>query len=141
MKARIVPYKPYLKTKARTLRRNMTLAEVLLWNRLKQRQVLGYDFDRQRPIGKYIVDFYCKALRLAIEVDGRSHDFKENQDVRRQGELELLGIVFLRFWDFEVKTDIQSVISRIETSIREREEDMKNPPRPMATPPVEGNRN
>lgn len=119
----------------------MTLAEVLLWNRLKQRQVLGYDFDRQRPIGKYIVDFYCKALRLAIEVDGRSHDFKENQDVRRQGELELLGIVFLRFWDFEVKTDIQSVISRIETSIREREEDMKNPPRPMATPPVEGNRN
>jgi len=126
MKARIVPYKPYLKTKARILRRNMTLAEVLLWNRLKQRQVLGYDFDRQRPIGKYIVDFYCKALRLAIEVDGSSHDFKKNQDVRRQGELELMGVMFLRFWDFEVKTDIQSVISRIETSIREREEDMKN---------------
>jgi very-short-patch-repair endonuclease len=61
----------------------MTLAEILLWKRIKGRQILGCDFDRQRPIGEYIVDFYCKMLRLAIEVDGRSHDFKEDQDVRR----------------------------------------------------------
>jgi very-short-patch-repair endonuclease len=48
----------------------MTLSEVLLWNELKSKQVLGYDFDRQRPIDNYIVDFYCKDLQLVIEIDG-----------------------------------------------------------------------
>jgi very-short-patch-repair endonuclease len=116
----------------------MTLAEVLLWKRIKGRQILGHDFDRQRPIGKYIVDFYCKTLRLAIEIDGRSHDFKETQDIRRQGELEQMGVGFLRFWDSEVKTDMQSVLDRIEVGIRRREEKLKNPPRPACTPPLEG---
>ena len=134
----IIPYNPRLKSLARDLRQNMTLAEVLLWKRIKERQVLGHDFDRQRPIGEYIVDFYCKALRLAIEVDGRTHDFKEDQDARRQGELERLGVAFLRFWDSEVKTNMQSVLDRIETGIREREQDLGNPPRPSGTPPGEG---
>jgi len=56
------------------LRKNMTLSEVLLWDELKQKQMLGYDFDRQRPINNFVVDLYCKDLRLAIEVDGDSHD-------------------------------------------------------------------
>ena len=113
----------------------MTLAEVLLWKRLKNRQVLGCDFDRQRPIGNYIVDFYCKELMLAIEVDGRSHDFKELQDQRRQKEIEAYGIRVLRFWDVEVKTDMTSVIRGIEACINQNQ----NPPRPSGTPPREGN--
>lgn len=78
--SKILPYKPHLKEYATKLRKNMTLAEVLLWNKLKRRQMLGHDFDRQRPIADYVVDFYCKALRLAIEVDGHSHDYKERKD-------------------------------------------------------------
>ena len=54
----------------------MTLSEVSLWNEIKNGRMLGYDFDRQRPIGNYIVDFYCKDLQLAIEVDGITHEEK-----------------------------------------------------------------
>ncbi|MGI9542140.1 MAG: endonuclease domain-containing protein, partial [Cyclobacteriaceae bacterium] len=69
---KIIPYNPKLKAIAKMLRKNMTLSEVLLWNELKQKQMLGHDFDRQRPINIFVVDFYCKDLRLAIEVDGDS---------------------------------------------------------------------
>ena len=100
----------------------MTLAEVLLWKDLKGKKVCGYDFDRQRPVGEYIVDFYCKDLRLAIEVDGQSHDFKPDKDAQRQKRLEKLGVRFLRFWDYEVKNDRRSVLEAIEKWIREHEE-------------------
>ena len=73
MKTKIIPYNPKLKRYARELRKTMTLSEVLLWKELKQKQILGYDFDRQRPIDEYIVDFYCKELNLAIEIDGITH--------------------------------------------------------------------
>ncbi len=59
-KRKIIPYNPELKDLASQLRKNMTLSEVLLWIELKNKQMLGYDFDRQIPIGDYIVDFYCK---------------------------------------------------------------------------------
>ncbi len=92
----------------------MTLSEVLLWNTLKQKKMLGMDFDRQRPILNYIVDFYCKDLMLAIEVDGSSHDNKWEKDQFRQQELEQAGVRFLRFTDYEVKKDIQGVLRVIE---------------------------
>lgn len=77
----------------------MTSGEVSLWQYLKKKQLLGYDFDRQRPIDQFIVDFYCKALKLAIEIDGASHNGKaaQAQDRERQDRLESLGIHFLRF--------------------------------------------
>ena len=94
----------------------MTFAEVLLWNRLKRKQVRGYDFDRQRPIDQYIVDFYCKDLMLAIEIDGSSHDSSSSytKDVTRQRRLEALGIYILRFRDEDVKHDIENVLWGIE---------------------------
>jgi very-short-patch-repair endonuclease len=73
MKRAIIPYDRNLKELAKKLRRNMTYSEVMLWNEIKNGKLKGYDFDRQRPIGNYIVDFYCKDLRLALEVDGISH--------------------------------------------------------------------
>jgi len=73
LRRKIIPYNPKLKPLAKKLRNNMTLSEVLLWNELKGKRILGYDFDRQKPIDNYIVDFYCKELFLAIEVDGDSH--------------------------------------------------------------------
>ena len=97
----------------------MTLSEVLLWNKLKQKQMLGYDFDRQRPIDKFIVDFYCKDLKLAIEIDGESHNYKYSEDIERQKRLENLGVRFLRFTDMQVKKDIFNVLRAIEYWIYE----------------------
>jgi very-short-patch-repair endonuclease len=73
---------------AKKLRQNMTFSEVKLWNELKNGKMLGYDFDRQRPIGNYIVDFYCKDLLLALEADGVTHLDEKTvlKDKRRQAE-------------------------------------------------------
>jgi very-short-patch-repair endonuclease len=72
---KIIPYNPNLKALARKLRKNMTFGEAVLWNELKEDKLLG--FDRQRCIDNYIVDFYCKELMLAIEIDGNYHQFEE----------------------------------------------------------------
>lgn len=124
MRRKILPYNPKLKSLAKALRQNMTFSEVLLWNELKQKKMLGYDFDRQRPIDNYIVDFYCKDLMLAIEVDGISHDFEEvrDNDEIRQKRLESLGVRFLRFDDREIKNDMANVLRIIEYWVLEYEE-------------------
>jgi very-short-patch-repair endonuclease len=116
-KRKIIPYNPELKELAKELRRNMTLSEVLLWNELKQKKILGYDFDRQRPIGNFIVDFYCKELSLAIEIDGKSHIYRYDYDDERQRILEKLGVRFLRFEDIQVKKNITNVLRVIEDCI------------------------
>src|SRR5210317_2535324 len=104
-KRKIIPYNPKLAPLAKKLRKDMTLSEVLLWQELKGKQMLGYDFDRQRPIDEFIVDFYCKELQLAIEIDGESHTHEEAsfKDKKRQLRLEELGVRFLRFDDLQVK--------------------------------------
>ena len=114
MKRRIILYNPKLKEIARKLRQNMTFSEVKLWNELKNGQLLGYDFDRQRPIGNYIVDFFCKDLQLAIEVDGITHLDERviEKDEIRQEELESMGIWFLRF-------DALLVVDKVEVVVRE----------------------
>ena len=129
-KQKIIPYNPKLKSVARDLRRTMTLSEVLLWNQLKKKQILGFDFDRQRPLGNNVADFYCKELSLVIEVDGSTHYYRFEEDKLRQEELEKLGIHFLRFDDIEVKRNILNVVRVIEDWI------YKNKPTP--TPPEEG---
>ena len=128
---KIIPYNPQLKDLARELRKNMTLSEVLLWNELKQKNMLGYDFDRQRPIGNFIVDFFCKELSLAIEIDGDTHIFKYDYDEERQRSLEKLGIRFLRFEDIEVKKNMNNVLKVIEHWIEDNE--------PTPIPSREGN--
>lgn len=113
-KRQIIPYNPELKELAKELRRNMTMSEVLLWNELKQKRMLGFDFDRQRPIGNFIVDFYCKDLSLAIEIDGDTHIYRYDYDEERQKNLEKLGVCFLRFNDIEVKKNMLNVLRVIE---------------------------
>jgi very-short-patch-repair endonuclease len=115
----IIGYEPYLKALARRLRKNMTFGEVLLWQQLKRKQMRGFDFDRQRPIDRYIVDFYCKDLKLAIEIDGSSHDGDEatRRDKVRQDRLESLGVRFLRFADADVKQNMNTVLTTIQTWI------------------------
>jgi very-short-patch-repair endonuclease len=75
--SKIIQYNKNLKALARKLRKDMTFGEVLLWNELKEDMFWGFDFDRQRCIDNYIVDFYCKDLMLAIEIDGMSHNYEE----------------------------------------------------------------
>ena len=110
----------------------MTLGEILLWQELSGKKVMGYDFDRQRPIDSYIVDFYCKELQLAIENDGESHGYYDviENDKKRQRRLETLGVNFLRFDDDDVKTDIGNVVEDIELWIKQH--------RPTANPSQEG---
>ncbi len=106
-------YKPYLKPLARHLRKNATLSEVLLWNNIKNRALLGYKFRRQAPILNYIVDFYCPELKLAIEIDGSTHDVKIEYDLERQKKLEGTGIFILRFQDVDVKKDVNGALQAI----------------------------
>ena len=98
----------------------MTLSEVLLWKEIKNKQ-LGMRFSRQIPIDQFIVDFYCKDLMLAIEIDGQSHyhDDQPDKDKRRQIKLESLGIHFLRFDDLDVKSNIRWVANEILIKIDE----------------------
>ncbi len=97
----------------------MTYGEVLLWNELKQNKLLGFDFDRQCCIDKYIVDFYCKNLMLAIEVDGLSHHHEDAfiKDNHRQAKLESFGITVIRFTEAEVKHDLLNVLRTIEATV------------------------
>ena len=114
MKRKIISYNSRLKELARSLRKNMTFSEVKLWNELKNGKMMDYDFDRQRPIGNYIVDFFCKDLQLAIEVDGITHLDEKTmlKDEIRQKEIEEMGIHFLRF-------DALLVVNKVEAAVRE----------------------
>ncbi len=132
LKRKIISYNPELKELAGDLRKNMTLSEVLLWNQLKHKNILGCDFDRQKPIGNYIVDFFCKELSLAIEIDGDTHIYRYEEDEIRQQTLEKLGVKFLRFDDIEVKKNMSNVLRVIEDWI------IKNQPTP--DPSREGNK-
>jgi len=142
MKRTIIPYNPKLKELAKKFRQNMTFSEVKLWNELKNGQIKGYDFDRQRPIGNYIIDFYCKDLQLALEVDGITHEDEKVmlKDEIRQDELKILGVSFLRFDALLVVNKVESIVKEIERWILDyevkngvnefvqRKRDKKNPP-------------
>ena len=112
-----LPANKSLRQRARELRTNSTLSEVLLWNHLKQKRACGLDFDRQKIIGNYIVDFYCAKLNLVLEIDGNSHDNKYKYDARRDEYLQSLGLNILHIADLDVKNNMQKVLDCIETII------------------------
>ncbi|MCX6120706.1 MAG: DUF559 domain-containing protein [Ignavibacteriales bacterium] len=120
METRWVRYNPRLKQIARTLRKNMTLSEILLWQQIKGKQLLGYDFHRQKPIDEYVVDFYCPLLKLVLEIDGDSHDGKEDADRIRHEKLESLGLTVLRFWDADVKSNVDGIVGQLREWIETR---------------------
>ena len=116
-------YNPHLKELARQLRNNSTQSEIRLWKYLKGKQMMGYDFHRQKPIDDYIVDFFCNKLKLAIELDGFSHHVKEvyMKDLEKENKLNQLGIKVIRFQDSEVLHRIDNVIAVIQAYIEEFE--------------------
>jgi len=113
-------YQSYLKEKARNLRKSMTPAEVRLWVKIRRKQIKGLQFYRQKPLGKYIVDFYCPAKRLVIEIDGGQHYEKEHlkKDKQRDNYLEqILGLKVIRFTNRDILTNLESVINKIISEI------------------------
>jgi very-short-patch-repair endonuclease len=111
---KIIPSNPRLKELAGELRSHSTLAEVLLWNQIKNKKLFGYDFHRQKPIDRFIVDFFCPELMLAIEIDGVSHRQKRHGDLERHRRLESLGVHLIRFEDSMVKREMPKVLNAIE---------------------------
>ncbi len=106
----------YQRLLTRTLRQNMTETEALLWERLRNRQLSGLKFRRQRPLGRYIVDFCCDEAKLIIEIEGTIHDSPDQRayDQIRRRELEAHGYVILRFRVEEVQHQLPDVLKQIQ---------------------------
>jgi len=129
---KIIPYNPELIPLAKKLRNNMTKGEIALWREISNKK-LGVKFSRQIPIDQYIVDFYCKVVQLAIEVDGSIH-FEEGQqekDAYCQKRLQSLGLAMVRYSDLDVKNNLNWVLAEIKKVIIELE--------PTPNPSQEGN--
>ena len=120
MKNKLIPYDPRLKVYARKLRKAGVLSEVILWKEIKNKK-LGVEFHRQVPLHDYIVDFYCHELFLAIEVDGSIHELEDVKlnDIKRQTELEKLGVIFIRFQDFDVRNNLEFVLRDLQAKVEE----------------------
>ncbi|AZA86320.1 DUF559 domain-containing protein [Chryseobacterium shandongense] len=114
-----LPYNPQLKPLLSGKRKAGILSEVVFWKQVRAKSFHQLDFDRQRIIGNYIVDFYVKTLGLIIEIDGWSHNNKEIYDEVRQQYLESLGLTIFRITDFDVKNNIAVVMKDLENFIIE----------------------
>ncbi len=104
-----------LKSRRSYLRKNMTKAEIVLWSRLKNSQLGGLKFRRQASIANYIVDFYCPSRKLAVELDGdvHGHPSRVDSDLKRQADIESLGVAVVRFTNSEVMQNTESVLQKI----------------------------
>ena len=117
-------YNKNLKEFSRKLRKNSTLGEILLWQKLRAGSMMNYTFNRQKPLHRYIVDFYCKPLSLVIEIDGSYHfeDEQRVKDRKRQELLEEMSLHFLRFSEQQVRKDMDLVLEAIRNYIIEFEQ-------------------
>src|SRR5689334_12520275 len=98
---------------ARQLRQRETTAEKLLWDALRDRQLAGLKFRRQRPAGPFVLDFFCSAHKLVVEVDGAVHDEQQEQDQARTELLQHYGYRVIRFHNDEVIADLGGVLAQI----------------------------
>jgi len=105
--------------RARRLRRDGTDVERRLWYKLRNAQIDGASFRRQHAAGNYILDFYCPALQLAIELDGGQHAQAESQDRQRDEWLRQRGVTVLRFWNSDVTENLSGVLEVIAVKVSE----------------------
>src|SRR5690554_2043011 len=139
-----LPYNPALKERAKELRQAGNLSEVLFWNQVKNKQFKGLDFDRQKIIGNYIVDFYCSNCQVVIEIDGSSHDDKVEYDANRDQYLEELGLKVIHIPVNDIMFKLGEVMEMLNLHPafeppRPTGNWGNKPPRPTGTPPEEGN--
>lgn len=112
-KIEVLPKNNDLLSRSRSLRKAYILSEVIFWKQVRNKEFHGIDFDRQRIIGNYIVDFYIKSLGVVIEIDGSNHNDKEEFDEKRQLFLESLSLKVYRIPDFRVKRDLEQVMKEL----------------------------
>ena len=107
--------KPSIFKLAKELRKNETDAEKLLWTRINKNQISGLQFRRQHPINRFIADFYCVKINLAIEIDGSIHDLQDHQshDQGRSDVFNDFGITVIRFSNEQILEEIDSTINQI----------------------------
>jgi very-short-patch-repair endonuclease len=105
---------------ARLLRKNMTIPEKILWERLKGKNIPGLRFRRQHPIDIFIADFYCHEARLVIEIDGEIHEEQIEYDDGREAEIEKYDIKVIRFTNYEIMNEMESIINKIKSVLKER---------------------
>jgi very-short-patch-repair endonuclease len=110
---------------ARELRQKQTRPEALLWQLLRDRQLLGFKFRRQHQFGDYLADFYCREARLVVECDGSVHDGKEqwHHDQNRDAYVIGQGVRVLRFTNEQVMNDTEAVLAKIVTHLEDRSVD------------------
>ena len=112
---------PALKQRRQELRINQTKAEKTFWAHVRNRQFYGMRFFRQYSVGPYILDFYCPALKLAVELDGGQHTESENRereyDVARSEYLKARHIEVMRFWNHEVLLDAGSILMKLREKV------------------------
>ncbi|HXP77159.1 MAG TPA: DUF559 domain-containing protein [Stellaceae bacterium] len=104
--------------RARRLRANATEAEVRLWSRIRRKQLEGFRFRRQQPLGRYIVDFFCPEARLIVEIDGGQHGEENLADAIRTEWLEKRGYRVVRFWNKDVLSNTEAVLESILEALR-----------------------
>ena len=119
-----IKYLEELRALSRNNRKNPTDAEYKIWKVILNSRKLNQKFLRQKPIGKYILDFYCSKLLLAIEIDGDSHDKKYWQDKNRDWYMEIRGIKTIRFTNEQVLNDIDNVFGKLFEIIKNRENEL-----------------
>ncbi len=121
-------YNKKLKPLARQLRKEGTKGEAILWKyALRAKKLKGYQFNRQFPVGEYIVDFICRKLQLIIEIDGSTHNFRGVDDFKKQKFLGELGFTILRFTEGQVIYRIDDVVGEIYNSMEKIEKENKIP--------------
>jgi very-short-patch-repair endonuclease len=127
----LLNYNANLKDKARQLRKNLTDSETALWSHLRNKQILGIQFYRQKPIGEYIVNFFAPIAKLVVEVDGSQHMVGDHvqKDRIRSGYLASLGLKVLRFNSREVLKESDAVVEAIYRMIKDKL-DAEIPPGP-----------
>ena len=118
-KIELLPKNKDLLSRSRSLRKGYVLSEVVFWKQVRNKEFHQIDFDRQKIIGNYIVDFYIKSLGVVIEIDGSSHNDKEDYDNKRQLFLESLDLVVYRISDYRIKNDLIDVMKELEDFIIE----------------------
>ena len=117
-----IHYNPILRDRAKELRKNSTFTERLLWKYLRSGQLLGYKFQRQKPIDEYIVDFYCSKLNLIIEINGITHIDKQQYDRKRENRLCELGFEIVQFDGYYLLESVTGALAIISNKIVEIED-------------------
>ena len=116
--------------RSRELRKNLAFAERKLRQHMRDKQIENFRFRRQRPIGKYILDFICLEAKLVIELDGGQHAEQQKYDDARTSFLESEGLLVLRFWNNEVIENIEGVLERVRMILLERAR-LETPSQPL----------